>query len=1779
MSTAQLISVDADEWARARRCPYTIQTALEHLVCTSENLTTHVCSEEVGGRQCGLLLGLHRRDKHDLSSKPSLPPQFKLSSSSSSLSHSSSAASSKKHRENTAEYRRAYTKRDREYDEDENGDKSSEEQEEEDEHDSDFLPSGPSDYEEGESVSTDKDAGSSKSSAKSVVEENQGEKKKKRRKRGKKKRKLADSSSSSSAPSSANTSPIKVSVPARKPEPQPSSSSHTSSSSSSTHTYASSSSSTRPSDRQAPNKKAELSRDKPRQEHSRDRVSDARSSRDQRNRDNRYPSSRDDDRYRDRQRDSRSSRDESRQSNRYDRDERRDRERPERQRRAHSPSPPPRRTVYEDGHRDNRRDRDRERADRGRGRSRSRSPRQEVKSSASTHTSGQKPMDKPDRRPAPSQSSSHGDVSERQRDVVVSSSPQVSTSIQATMPLTTSLASTSVSGRQEQRLSESRFGEQTAAQSNTGTMVFTQYVPSPFTPRPSSVAHSSVQMVRTRRRPPRTKLRPGLEPNYVFINIVTKQESVTLPRDFCTTNNYVVVDRSSDGDRQVSGLERRAAVAQATQSVSSVDREKVKSLYREHLKRVIQLGSLREQHAQVYHSGVSRGSYPFPEVCVPDDSRHRLKQINAEMQQVWKEICLFENEIIKYKWATLGSLIIKQIKREVKAELQDPSTDSEELDDSSDEESGQAHSSLVSFANQQNEQAHSSSAASNYEYSDQVPLSLILPLPSLPPASEVSTSAPLPTTQAHFPSSPQMNTQMQAHRVVSSDFSAFSPVRRHVPLVVPPEYAIPSFDDEAVTRVTAERDRLRARSVTYEGQKYKTKLPKPLQNLVKMCPIKKQDEFRQASLVMTLTVVSKNGQVSVCVICGLPFSMHTDSKVCSTHLFDVVEAQRHADRCAVCGCLKEKHNRNIQRGDSQQPPLLPPLPPLPSSSSLPHLSARGGEDEEEQPQSVVASGEVSPEEEKYDSGSQLSVSGPSMCCFVPPCVAPEIQEEGVMTDYGFVPLNTDSLLFHETDEECVLTDYGWVPLSTQSEREGETQTDESTEEEVSGPEGMPHSHTSDEGTWCTLDVTETNTDEEPSSVPQVVTEQGEIEGFTECLDQSGRPSSRSSRSRSPRRAPPSRSRSRESAASVDKQPAEVDADEPGGDDDDDDGDDDDQEEDEEDEEDESTTDEDEQSDGSPDEDEERTSCSLTVRDLLDSKLGYCPLCKREAGHAFHRQGQAPSPSPSLSSSPPSPPTPTPSTPSSDTLKYSTKELVKKDLPKYSLKADPLVFLRELERVFYGLNIHPKRKADALVLCMPDDSSATWVETHIRKTRLTWEDAKEAFVKQYEDKNRVNQLMTKIEKRVKQARETITDYTQDFMRLCAEAGIAEDNKVIISTMERGLPKPIRTHLAHQQATNMQVREAFSKLHAEDSDALAKVEKIAEIEWTTLTKLAEAAAKAEVAVTVAGDRGLPEQPRSRNTRSRSRNRKSKRDSDKESSPPPKHRKLESKKNSSRNQGFQKKKKEQNTNKNKSKSSNKSVAADQCYLCKKTDHKAIDCEENKKACVICKGSGHMRRDCPQFRPRSKFIHIPRALTAASVNQSEHLRLRVSCSLMPNLLIRAMSDTGAEFSLISHSLIRRFKLEDQMKAPPSTEPQSVAGVDKSMVPPRLGFIELRMTVLFPPSHKRASISFTKKFEVMDTEEESVLLGTECKEMLFPGVNFDGMCADKSRITDSPHDIVTHSISHPKKSVVRSVSAASASIIQSDDVEAELYDDDESEDECEPQVSVATSSSSVSSQ
>jgi len=535
MSNTQLVSVDADEWARARRCPYTIQTALEHLVCTAENLTTHVCSEEVGGRQCGLLLGLHRRDKHDSSSKPSLPPQFKLSSSSSSLSHSSSAASYKKHRENTAEYRKAYTKRDREYDEDENGDKSSEEQEEEDEHDSDFLPSGPSDYEEGESVSTDKDAGSSKSSAKSVIEENQGEKKKKRRKRGKKKRKLADSSSSSSTPSSANTSPIKVSVPARKPESQASSSSHTSSSSSSNHTYTSSSSSTRPSDRQAPNKKAELSRDKPRQEHSRDRVPDVRSSRDQSNRDNRYPSSRDDDRYRDRHRDSRSSRDESRQSKRHERDERRDRERPERQRRAHSPSPPPRRSEYEDGRRSDRRDRVYERVDRGRGRSRSRSPRQEVRSSSRTHTSGQKPMDQVVSHPVPSHSSFHGDERERRNDVVVSSSPQVSTSIQAAMPLPTSLASSSMSGRQEQRLSTSRFVEQTAAHSNTGTMVFTQCVPSPFTPRPQSVAHSAVQMVRTRRQPPRTKLRPGLEPNYVFIHIVTKQESVTLPRDYCTT--------------------------------------------------------------------------------------------------------------------------------------------------------------------------------------------------------------------------------------------------------------------------------------------------------------------------------------------------------------------------------------------------------------------------------------------------------------------------------------------------------------------------------------------------------------------------------------------------------------------------------------------------------------------------------------------------------------------------------------------------------------------------------------------------------------------------------------------------------------------------------------------------------------------------------------------------------------------------------------------------------------------------------------------------------------------------------------------------------------------------------------------------------------------------------------------------------------------------------------------------------------------------------------------
>jgi hypothetical protein len=175
--------------------------------------------------------------------------------------------------------------------------------------------------------------------------------------------------------------------------------------------------------------------------------------------------------------------------------------------------------------------------------------------------------------------------------------------------------------------------------------------------------------------------------------------------------------------------------------------------------------------------------------------------------------------------------------------------------------------------------------------------------------------------------------------------------------------------------------------------------------------------------------------------------------------------------------------------------------------------------------------------------------------------------------------------------------------------------------------------------------------------------------------------------------------------------------------------------------------------------------------------------------------------------------------------------------------------------------------------------------------------------------------------------------------------------------------------------------------------------------------------------------------------------------------------------------------------------------------------------------------------------------------------------------------ADSGAEFSAISRKLVERFNLK--VVRPPSDEPQKLGGVTEAMAVNRFGYVSLPVTVHFPLHSSKSSVSFTKKFEVVDLAgTEELLVGIEAFDLLFPEVDLAGCAAVKSVITDDPHHVTKHARSlRPTEEVVQASADARSAVARrvtvEDEVEAEVSDGvwGESDDEvCTgPRVRVAS--------
>ena len=195
--------------------------------------------------------------------------------------------------------------------------------------------------------------------------------------------------------------------------------------------------------------------------------------------------------------------------------------------------------------------------------------------------------------------------------------------------------------------------------------------------------------------------------------------------------------------------------------------------------------------------------------------------------------------------------------------------------------------------------------------------------------------------------------------------------------------------------------------------------------------------------------------------------------------------------------------------------------------------------------------------------------------------------------------------------------------------------------------------------------------------------------------------------------------------------------------------------------------------------------------------------------------------------------------------------------------------------------------------------------------------------------------------------------------------------------------------------------------------------------------------------------------------------------------------------------------------------------CFNCGGKGHSQVQCKKNMSKCKLCGGKGHMFSDCPQYRPPAAKGLSFETVRGAQVFSNKSTRILISCTRLGSTpLMNVLLDTGAEFSAISKRLIEKYHI---IPTPvPKHEEQVLAGAAQGMKVARIGTVTLPVTVTYPLSGHDASVSFTKKFEVMDIAED-VLLGVEVWPTLFP--NFEGVdcLCQPSSITQRPTQIKYH--------------------------------------------------------
>jgi hypothetical protein len=181
--------------------------------------------------------------------------------------------------------------------------------------------------------------------------------------------------------------------------------------------------------------------------------------------------------------------------------------------------------------------------------------------------------------------------------------------------------------------------------------------------------------------------------------------------------------------------------------------------------------------------------------------------------------------------------------------------------------------------------------------------------------------------------------------------------------------------------------------------------------------------------------------------------------------------------------------------------------------------------------------------------------------------------------------------------------------------------------------------------------------------------------------------------------------------------------------------------------------------------------------------------------AMHERQQRPRhvPVPVPAPAPGPAPAPAPAPASAPASEQANLRAAIKSLPKFRYGkdafTDPEAFLFEFEKIVASYDLDTRRHWERLLHLCFDRDSAEWVKQNLPPT-MPWTSAKDAFLRQYGDPNRVTEAVLALTKMRMHATETLSEYSQRFLKQMRLADLPETEVMPAVLYRMSLPQEVR-----------------------------------------------------------------------------------------------------------------------------------------------------------------------------------------------------------------------------------------------------------------------------------------------------------------------------------------------------------------------------------------------------